>query len=66
MYSMFWTPFRLAWRRLAKRGVCDDLDGAEYRRCLAEWIEAGQPRWIQKFIRRVANRPPPSTSTRSS
>lgn len=49
MFFTIW-HFEQAWKRLARFGRCDGLGGAEYRRVLREWIEAGWPRRIENFI----------------
>lgn len=35
--------FFAAWMVLAERGMCDEIDGAEYRRVYAKWKEKGCP-----------------------
>jgi hypothetical protein len=48
----FWREYE----RLSELGACDGPGGMEYRRVLADWLRAGQPPWIEEFIRRGANR----------
>lgn len=52
--------FRAAWAQLAEHGVCDELDGAEYRRCAQEWADAGHPADVCTFIGINANRGSPA------
>jgi hypothetical protein len=40
---------------LAEDGHCNVEGGAEYRRVLAEWLDAGQPEPHAAFIRKRAN-----------
>ena len=47
----FWREYE----RLSDKGCCDAPGGMEYRRVLAEWQKAGQPPWIEEFIRARAN-----------
>lgn len=50
-----WKRFARIWDRLARRGSCDARGGAEYRRVVIEWINAGKPRGMSAFIRERAN-----------
>lgn len=47
--------FDAVWRECEKRGWCDGLEGAEYRRVSQEWLEAGAPLEMARFIRRRTN-----------
>lgn len=51
--------FRAVWRYLADSGLCDGIDGAEYRRVASAWNSAGRPSDVEVFIRSVANAPAP-------
>lgn len=35
--------FRKCWRKMAREGKVDDIDGAEYRRHYAWWLGRGRP-----------------------
>lgn len=45
------TAFWQAYDRLSRRGACDSPGGMEYRRVKREWVRAGKPRPIARFIR---------------
>jgi hypothetical protein len=54
--------FDAMWSKLAERGACDDLGGAEYRRVKREWksrkfarLRARRAGNLEAFIRRRAN-----------
>lgn len=47
--------FRRIWAALAERGQCDGWGGTESERVYAEWVAAGWPWPISRFIRRRAN-----------
>lgn len=49
--------FRLVWEELAANGLCDGLDGSEYRRVWEEWNEQGYWDAIEVFITLRANAP---------
>jgi hypothetical protein len=49
--------FLAVWKRLARKGACDDAGGAEFRRVFREWIGAGHPLPVAHFIRNRANIP---------
>jgi hypothetical protein len=46
--------FREVWERLAAEGVCDDIDGMEYKRVFKEWWFSTELD-IAKFIASRAN-----------
>lgn len=50
-----WRKWNRAWDRLARRGVCDHRGGQEYRRVTQDWVRAGKPGAIFRFIRQQAN-----------
>lgn len=56
------TRFIRWWTVLAARGVCDELDGAECHRVLHEWLKAGMPKDVRRFIRERANAAPAATT----
>lgn len=47
--------FRDAWQVCANAGECDAADGTEYHRVYREWVEAGHPIQVARFILRNAN-----------
>jgi hypothetical protein len=47
--------FRICWESLAKVGVCDELDSAEFRRVAAAWVAMGYPPDIGRFVRKHSN-----------
>jgi hypothetical protein len=56
-YALATWYFRVTWRRLAKGGTCDDIDGAEYHRVLSAWLRANAPLPVEPFVRAHANAP---------
>lgn len=50
--------FAAIWHVMARDGWCDEWGSAEQCRVFREWVEAGQPVEVGKFIREAANRPP--------
>jgi hypothetical protein len=58
--TYIWTleaTFRLAWRTAAAAGQCDEIDGAEYKRCFRAWLSPLKKSDIVSFIRECANVP---------
>lgn len=53
-----WKAFDLLWIGLSVLGKCDEYGGSEYKRVSKEWLEAGQPVKIVRFILERANRVP--------
>lgn len=51
--------FRSRWRWAAELGRCDEIDGTEYKRVLAEWEVAGCPDTVDQFIRERASKRAP-------
>jgi hypothetical protein len=47
--------FALLYNELSKLGHCDGVYGAEFKRVLAEYTEAGRPDDAEEFIKRRAN-----------
>lgn len=47
----FWRTYRM----LSCKGLCDSPGSVEYRRVLREWLRAGMPRKVSRFIRVRAN-----------
>jgi hypothetical protein len=43
--------FRSLWRRLARAGQVDEIDGAEYNRVWRQWLEANAPSEMEAYIR---------------
>lgn len=50
--------FRRAYQVLARCGKCDSWGGAESKRVLSEWLEAGKPFDVEAFITKRANKMP--------
>lgn len=42
--------FRSVWRRLARAGQVDEIDGAEYNRVWRQWLEANAPAEMEAYI----------------
>lgn len=49
--------FNIVWDALAGQGVCDSRPGAEHDRVCRQWIAAGCPEQVTRFIRVYANLP---------
>lgn len=47
--------FNAAWNVLSGMGWCDALGGAEWRRIFLQWLKAGAPESVNRYIRRHAN-----------
>lgn len=47
--------FRRLWLAYSHEGYCDRIVSAEYRRVLGEWLSAGRPCEIGRFIVLRAN-----------
>jgi len=47
--------FRSVWKLLAGVGLCDEVDGAEYERCLWEWFGEQLPKPVGPWIIAKAN-----------
>ncbi len=60
------SEFETAYEELSQVGACDSPGGAEYRRVKHEWVEAGRPADVQRFIRVRANWVPPFTQAHST
>ena len=49
--------FRAIWRQLADAGLCDGLDGADYRRVIRDWLlHKDRQLGIKNFILEHANK----------
>lgn len=48
-------PFFNAWHDLAAAGACDAYGSVECARVYGEWLAAGSPKPIGRFIRQRAN-----------
>lgn len=57
--------FREVYDVMARHGMADALDSAEFRRVYAAWLSAGMTTPIAAFIAAAANKPPPAAETRS-
>jgi hypothetical protein len=49
--------FMRTWFQLGNRSQCDDADGAEYRRILQSWLEAGRPTPVLPFLQSALGLP---------
>jgi len=47
--------FDFWWKKISRLGHCDAFGSAEWRRVQDEWIEAGLPDEIHRFIYERAN-----------
>lgn len=50
--------FAICYWILSRQGHCDSPGGMEYHRVRAEWIRAGRPIRMIRFIKYWANLPP--------
>lgn len=54
--------FMRVWNRQARKGLCDAPGSSECQRVMREWVEAGEPAPVYRFIRIHANVPGTSTA----
>lgn len=57
------SEFDRVWHQLALLGGCDGLGGAEYHRVQQEWVNAGRPSALYRFILDAANRVPSASES---
>jgi len=64
MSAMQHAAFDRAWKVLASIGACDEIGGAEYRRCLTLWLVLDAAPPLGRFIIAEANRGAPQNGER--